>query len=171
MKLPLPAKFALTATVGAMILSGCASISEVPAGTSYDEVVKQFGNPQVSCPEPDGRTRMIWSQEPLGEQVWVTTVGSDRRVGTFEQVMSPNMFDQLNEGTWDAAKVRCAFGPPAQMQSFPDNPGRVVWEYRFMGGADNEFMMLFVSFDRATNQMVNYSTGPDPQMNLLMGGQ
>ncbi|AWB34120.1 hypothetical protein [Orrella marina] len=164
-------RYSLTAIAGALIMSGCASISEVPAGTSYDEVVKEFGNPAVSCPLPDGRTRMIWSQEPLGEQVWATTVGSDRRISSFEQVMAPNMFDQLNEGSWDAAKVRCAYGPPAQIQSFPDSPGRIVWEYRFMGGADNEFMMLFISFDRATNQVVNYSIGPDPEMNLLAGSQ
>lgn len=171
MKHPICSLTRLSALAAAFTLGGCASLSSVPAGTSYEEVVKQFGNPQVTCPLPDGRSRMIWSQEPAGEQVWVTAVGSDHRVGSFEQVMRPNMFEQLSEGSWNSAKVRCEFGQPAKIQVFPDHPQRVVWEYRYVGGADNDFMMLYVSFDRATNQVVNYSTGPDPDYNRLMFGR
>lgn len=161
----------LATICGTLALTGCASISGVPAGTSYSEVVKEFGNPQATCPLPDGRTRVIWSQQPSGEQVWVTTVGSDQRVGPFQQMMVANMFEPLGQGQWDAAKVRCQYGPPARVQTFPDHPNRVVWEYRFIGGADNQFEMLYVSFDRATHQMINYSTGPDPEYNLLMNGR
>ena len=171
MKHPLSTLSNLGALAAILGLAGCASLSEVPAGTSYDAVIKEFGNPQVTCPLADGRSRMIWSQEPSGEQVWVTTVGSDHRVGTFEQVMRPNMFDQLNQGSWDSAKVRCEYGQPAKIQVFPDHPERIVWEYRFVGGVDNDFMMLYVSFDRSTNKMVNYSTGPDPELNQLIMGR
>jgi len=152
----------------ALTLTGCTSISSIPAGTSYDKVIQEIGLPQVSCPLPDGRTRLIWSQQPMGETVWATTMDSDRRVTEFEQVLAPKYFDKLGQGQWDAAKVRCEFGEPANIQHYPDYPNRVVWEYRFMGGADNEYMMLFVSFDRQTNQMVGYSIGPDPVFNLLM---
>lgn len=159
------------ALLAALVLGGCASVSQYPPGTPYEEVVKGLGNPQVSCPTADGRTRMIWSQEPMGEQVWVTTVGSDRLIGKFQQVMQPGMFDKLNQGSWTAAQVRCEYGAPAKIQTFPDKPEYLVWEYRFMGGGDDSFMMLYVSFNKATNQMVGYSTGPDPELNLSLMGR
>lgn len=149
---------------------GCASIADVKPGTPYKEVIKEFGNPAVSCPASNGGTRMVWTQEPAGEQAWVTTVGSDKTVGPFTNLMQKGMFDVLRQGEWTAGKVRCEFGPPANMEVYGDNQNQVVWQYRYYG-TDSTYMMLFITFDRATNQMVSYSTGPDPSRNLsVIGG-
>lgn len=153
------------------VLAGCASVASVPAGTPYKQVVAQFGNPAVSCPASNGGTRMIWTQEPAGEQAWVTTVGSDKLIGPFTQVMQKPDFSILRQGEWTSGKVRCQFGPPANMETYGDNQNQVVWQYRYLG-VDAAYMMLFVTFDRATNQMVSYSTGPDPSRNLsILGGR
>lgn len=155
----------------AAALAGCGSVANVKPGTPYTDVVKQFGNPAASCPEPSGGTRMVWTQEPAGEQAWATTVGADKLVGPFSQVLTKTAFDQLNQGQWTAGSVRCAFGPPATMKVFPDNPNQVVWEYHYLGTGE-EYDMLYVTFDRATNNMVGYSTGMDPDRNpLIMGGR
>jgi hypothetical protein len=157
-------------TVSAVV-AGCASVASVPAGTPYLQVVEKFGNPAVSCPAANGGTRMIWTQEPAGEQVWATTVGSDKLTGPFTQLMQKPEFSVLREGEWTAGKVRCEFGPPANMEVYGDNQNQIVWQYRYQG-VDASYMMLFVTFDRATNQMVNYSTGPDPSRNLsVIGGR
>lgn len=158
---------ALTSAIA--VLAGCASVASVPAGTPYKKVVEQFGNPAVSCPAANGGTRMIWTQEPAGEQAWATTVGSDKLVGQFTQVMQKPDFSILQQGEWTAGKVRCQFGPPANMETYGDNQNQVVWQYRYLG-VDAAYMMLFVTFDRATNQMVSYSTGPDPSRNLIILG-
>lgn len=161
--------FPLTAAATALFLAGCASVADVKPGTPYQDVVKQFGNPDTSCPEASGGTRMVWTQEPAGEQAWATTVGADKLVGPFTQVLNKAAFDQLNQGQWTAGSVRCAFGPPATMKVFPDNTNQVVWEYHYLGTGEG-YDMLYVTFDRATNKMVSYSTGMDPDRNpLLMG--
>lgn len=162
--------FRLTALAGSVALAGCASVANVPPGTPYMDVAKQFGNPAVSCQQSNGSTRMIWSEEPSGEQAWATSVGANKLVGPFTQVLQPGVFDKLQSGTWTSAQVRCEFGPPAKAQRFPDKPGRITWEYRYMG-AGAEYDMLYITFDEATNNMTGYSTGPDPELNpQVIGG-
>lgn len=160
-----------TSTAAAVsLLAGCASVADVKPGTPYKQVVDQFGNPAVSCPESGGGTRMIWTQEPSGEQAWATNVGANKLVGPFSQVLTKSAFEQLNQGQWTAGTVRCAFGPPATMKVFPDNQNQIVWEYHYLGSGVN-YDMLYVTFDRATNNMVSYTTSMDPDRNpLLMGG-
>jgi hypothetical protein len=167
----LPVKPLITLCLAA-VLAGCASIANVPAGTPYKEVVKQFGNPAVSCPAPNGGTRMVWSQEPSGEEAWSTVVGSNKLTTPFQQMLRKGMFTQISQGTWTAGQIRCAFGPPAKTQVFPDKPNQIVWEYRYMGdGNDEDFMMLYISLDIASNSVVGYSTGPDPELNPeVIGG-
>lgn len=146
-------------------LAGCTAVNTVPPGTPYKDVISQFGNPAVSCPAANGGTRMIWTQEPSGEQAWATTVGSDKRIGPFTQVLTRETFQKLTQGNWSAGQVRCEFGPPAQTQVFSDSPNQITWEYRYIGEGTGSYMMLFIAFDRATNRMVGFSTGPDPQLN------
>jgi len=169
--LPPTAKLWATLSLAA-VLSGCASIGSVPAGTPYKEVTKQFGNPTVSCPAPNGGTRMIWSQEPSGEEAWSTVIGSDKLTTPFQQMLRKGMFRQISQGSWSAGQIRCEFGPPAKTQIFPDKPSQIVWEYRYMGdGGDEDFMMLYISLDITSNLVVGYSTGPDPELNPeVIGG-
>lgn len=160
-----------TFLLATIALAGCGSVANVKPGTPYQDVVKQYGTPDASCPEPGGGTRMVWTQEPAGEQAWATTVGADKLVGPFTQVLTKAAFDQLNQGQWTAGSVRCAFGPPATMKVFPDNTNQIVWEYHYLGQTQ-EYDMLYVTFDRATNNMVGYTTSMDPDRNpLLMGGR
>jgi len=85
-------------------------------------------------------------------------------------VLTKTAFEQFDQGQWTAGDVRCALGPPAEMKVFPDNTEQVVWEYHFLTG-DQEYDMLYVTFDRATNNMVGYSTSLDPtRSTLLLGG-
>jgi hypothetical protein len=172
----MPAKSKLLRTASlvtaAATLVGCASIADVPPGTPYTKVVKEFGNPNASCPEPGGGTRMVWSQEPAGEQAWATTVGADKLTGPFTQVLNNSAFEQLNQGQWTAGMVRCAFGPPARAYVFGDNPNQIAWEYHYETSSDNDdFYVLYVTFDRATNKVIGYSTAMDPNRNYLIIGQ
>ena len=160
----------LTALAGVFALVGCASIADVKPGTSYDDVVKQFGNPNVSCPENSG-TRAVWTEQPWGETAWALSVSQDKRISSVTQILNNESFNTLQEGQWDTHAMKCYFGPPAKTQIFPSNPDQVVWEYRFLG-VNQDYDMLFATFDRHTNQLVKYSIGMDPELNLtLVGGR
>jgi hypothetical protein len=157
--------FRCGALLSAFALVGCASVADVKPGTSYGDVTKQFGKPSVSCAEPGGGTRAVWTEQPSGEYAWAIVVGSDDVVSSVTQVMNREAFAVLNQGQWDMHAVKCHFGPPAQVQSFQESVNDVVWEYRFF---ESDYEMLYVYFDRGNNQVTKFNTGPDPDLNVSL---
>ena len=170
MRIPLK-PLTLTGVIASVaLLTACASVGNVKPGTSYESLLAQYGKPSVICPAKDGSTRLVWSEGGAGEQAWAVTVDKEQQVANVTQLMHESAFDVLKQGQWDTHDVRCQFGTPAMVRSYGDNKNDIVWQYRFYGPA-GEYDMLFVTFDRTTNQMVSYSTGPDPELNLtLLGG-
>lgn len=167
----MPTKFKLGLSAACLLtLAGCAQITSVPPGTSLKVVEKQFGNPAVTCDGPNGTLRAVWSQMPDGELAWATTVDAKDKVGTFTQIMSVKAFDVLKTGTWSSSQVRCEFGPPAAVRTFPNKPNQSVWEYRFLDETSN-YMMIFVNFETATNTVLSFSVGPDPELNVHFNGK
>lgn len=162
----------ITAGIAATLLTaGCASVGNVKPGTSYSELIKQYGKPKVICPTGDGGNRLVWSEGNAGEQAYAVVVDSQQRVASVTQLMQKPAFDVLDQGQWNTHDVRCQFGLPAMVRTYGDSKGEMVWQYRFYGPADG-YDMLFVTFDRATGEMVNYSTGQDPELNIsLLGGR
>ncbi|HEY7803779.1 MAG TPA: hypothetical protein VIC30_05025 [Orrella sp.] len=153
----------------ALIVTGCASVGSVKPGTTYNSLIEQYGTPAVICPASDGTTRLVWSEGNAGEQAYAVTVDNQQRVSSVTQLMQQPAFDVLKQGQWNTHDVRCQFGLPALVRSYGDTKSDMVWQYRFYGPG-GEYDMLFVTFDRASGQMVSFSTGPDPELNLTMLG-
>lgn len=153
----------------AFALAGCASVGHVKPGTSYQTLLEQYGKPSVICPSSDGGTRLVWSEGGAGEQAWAVTVDQQQRVTSVKALMQKADFAVLGQGQWNTHDVKCQFGLPAMVRTYGDSKNDADWQYRFYGET-GEYDMLFVTFDRATGQMTNYSTGPDPQLNLTMLG-
>lgn len=162
-------KFSL-ASIGLLTLAGCAQMTSIPAGTPLTQVEKEFGKASVTCQGPNGTTRAIWSQAPDGEMAWATTVDASNKVSTFNQLMSLTSFDKLGQGTWTSSQVRCEYGPPSAVHIFPEKPNQSVWEYRYLGEANN-YMIMYVYFDTSTNTVVRYQKGPDPEFNIHVIGK
>ncbi|MFO7747292.1 MAG: hypothetical protein R6V42_05735 [Orrella sp.] len=159
------------ALAGLLTLVGCASFSDVKPGTPLSSVVSQHGEPAVTCAGADGTKRVVWTEEPSGEQAWAATVDANGQVTGFAQVLTEDNFKVLNQGSWDTTKLRCQFGPPANVRQFSDHPDHEVWEYHYLGQADGSFMMLSVTVQKGSDKVLGYSTGPDPTLNpLVMGG-
>jgi len=151
-------------------LVGCGAMSEVTPGTPLQQVISQYGKPAVTCRNADGTERVVWTQEPAGEQAWAAEVDANGNVSAFTQVLAASEFEVLNEGSWDAKKVNCYFGPPSKIKTYPDEPNQTVWLYQYTGSGTGGYMMLYVTIDKATNRVVGYSTGPNPELNPLIMG-
>lgn len=158
------------ALVGLIALAGCGSFANVAPGTSLSSVVSQHGQPAVTCAGPNGSKRVVWTEEPSGEQAWAATVDSNNRVSGFTQVLTRENFRVLDQGSWDATKLKCQFGPPANVRQFPDHPDHEVLEYHYIGAGTGGFMMLSVTIEKGNDQVLGYSTGPDPTLNPLVMG-
>jgi len=150
------------ALLSTIALVGCAPMTSVNPGTSLADVISKYGKPQVVCPIQDGANRMVWSQQPMGEYAWATTVSKDGKVGSFEQVLTDRGFQRLSNGTWTPTMVQCQFGPPANISQFGAGGGdQVVWEYRYK--QDSEwFSLMYVYMGRDGSQVTRFSPGPDP---------
>ncbi|UOD51005.1 hypothetical protein [Orrella daihaiensis] len=160
----------ISTAVAALTLAGCASVADLKPGTPYNEALKLYGKPSVTCSEPNGTHRVVWTQQPSGEFAWAVVFDKNENAISVTQVLTKESFNVLNQGQWNTQSIRCQFGQPAMVRTFADRPNHMVWEYRFYGQSE-EYDMLFVTFDRSTNQMVGYTTGPDPEYNLLLLGR
>lgn len=156
--------------LGLIALAGCGTMTQVAPGTPLQTVISQYGQPTVSCPNPNGGQRVVWSQEPSGVYVWRADVDANGTVSGFTQVLAAKEFEVLNQGTWDTERVKCHFGPPSQTKTYPNNPDQLVWLYQYMGDQPSGFMLLYVTINKATNRVLKYATAPNPELNPLLAG-
>jgi len=104
----------------------------------------------------------VWSQQPFGQFAWATEVSEQGNVSTITQILDDQVFQQLAEGVWTPDRVRCAFGPPAEIRGVGlPSVHKTVWSYRYKQyGAWN--MLMDVFFDPKTELVVGHSPAPDP---------
>jgi hypothetical protein len=151
-------------------LVGCGSMDKIAPGTPLQSVVSQYGQPSVECQNPNGTKRVVWTQEPAGEEAWAANVDASGGVSEFTQVLTADQFTVLNQGSWTAERVKCHFGPPAEVVTYRGNSNQAVWQYQYMGGGTDGFMMLYVTINKASNRVAGYSTGMNPNLNPLIIG-
>lgn len=145
-----------------LLAAGCTTIEErLPPGSSLGEVRASMGTPAVTCALPDGGERLVWSGQPSLQASWATNVAADGTTSGVEQVLTDASFNRLREGTWGMEDVRCAFGPPAIIDSV-GVPGRLqrVWSYAYKQDTVWNSLM-FVFFDDA-GYVTRFHPGPDP---------
>ena len=155
---------------GTFLLTGCAPITSVQPGTPAKDVVSKYGKPKVVCPQSDGSTRLVWTSQPAGEAAWATKMTIDKRVSGFQQVLNNAHFDVLNSGTWTAEMVRCEFGPPAEVESYPSGRNRgTVWSYHYMSPS-GLFKLFNVNFGEDGQTVRSFDTDVDPERDPSMFG-
>lgn len=167
---PLRASIKILSLAGLITLAGCGSMGKITPGTPLQSVVSQYGQPSVECNNPDGTKRVVWTEEPAGEQAWAANVDANGGVSAFTQVLTAEQFTVLNQGSWDTERVNCHFGPPAKIKTYPNNPNQFVWQYQYIGSGTGGFMLLSIDINKASNRVAGYATGMNPELNPLIAG-
>lgn len=149
------------ATGAALVLSACGSMRDIPPGTPLADVQARYGAPTVDCPQSDGTRTLVWSGQPMGQYAWSGTVDAAGRLGGVEQILTDAAFRRVEAGVWDADRLRCTFGPPAEIAAVGlPSVRQTVWSYRYReAGAWNSLMHIYLSPDGVVQQM---HPGPDP---------
>lgn len=142
------------------MLGACTTLSEMPVGTPLQELQHQFGPPSVACPA-DAPVRFVWSQQPMGQYAWGVDVNAQYELTQATQVLTDKEFDLLTEGDWNQERVRCHFGPPAEVDRTPYQGVRMlVWSYRYkQSGAWDSMMYVYFGDDGLVK---HHHPGPDP---------
>ncbi|ANY17313.1 hypothetical protein [Bordetella pseudohinzii] len=153
---------ALAVGAAVAVLAACAPMTQVPPGSPYASVVSQYGQPNFSCQLPDGRQRVIWTQQPMGQYAWGTNLTADGRIEQLEALLTDAHFKRLGEGVWSAERVRCEFGPPAEIRETGlPSVRQVVWAYRYRESSVWNSLM-YVYMGRDGQQVTRFHPGPDP---------
>ncbi|GAA5236386.1 outer membrane protein assembly factor BamE [Verticiella sediminum] len=157
-----PLSFASCALAAAAVLAGCTTLEQrLPPGTATDAVVAAMGKPSLSCPLPDGGQRLVWSGQPFRQASWAADAGPDGRTTGVQQVLTDAGFAQLRTGEWNRDRVRCTFGPPAQIGAVGSfGHPQEVWSYAYKQDTVWNSLM-HVHFDDA-GYVTRVYPGPDP---------
>lgn len=156
------AKSAWAALLLSAVLAACASPTTIPPGTPLAQAEATLGRPNYTCQLEDGRQRVIWSRQPLGQFAWGTNVNTDGSITGIEALLTDKNFRKLGQGDWTPEQVQCEFGPPAEKGGvgLPSNL-QIVWSYRYQqDGVWNS--MMHVYFGRDGKRVTRFHPGPDP---------
>lgn len=115
-----------------LVLSGCALMPErLAPGTPRADIVQRLGAPTGEYPLPDG-TRLQYSRQPAGQQVYNLDLDAQGRLRRVEQVLDIHwMQKNIAIDRWQRDDVLRAMGRPARVEQVARFDGD-IWTYRFL---------------------------------------
>lgn len=116
-----------------VVLGGCASFSgsSLVAGKSTAaEAEALMGPPAQTVSLPNGDTALYFSRQPMGQAMFVVTVGADRVMKSIEQRLVEENIAKIVPGAWTKKEVGELFGPPGQ-SGLLRRQQREWWEYKY----------------------------------------
>lgn len=121
----------LIATVLALVLTACSSMPETVAlGTSGADIEQRLGKPTAVHALPDG-TRLQYSRQPHGQQVFNLDLDAQGRLARMDQVLDVEWLQRIEVDRWTREDVLRQFGRPAVVERVARFDG-VVWTYRYL---------------------------------------
>lgn len=121
----------LTASLLALGLAGCMVPQWQKPGMPQAEVEEGMGKPTLVVPLPEGGQRLIYSQQPAGQQVYHMDFDARHKLVRVEQVLDTAHFFALRNGVDTRDDVYRMFGPPAKVERVYSFKGD-IWTYRFL---------------------------------------
>lgn len=160
---PIRLAYRAAAAAAMLLLGGCVTLmDELDAGTPVAEIRQRYGDPTLECPLPEGGKRFIWSRQPLGQYAWGVDEGADGKTGEVRPLLTDANFARLSAGYWPAERVRCEFGPPANVREIGMSAVRQkVWDYRYKDRAGQPSIMS-VFMGPQGDVVRRHESGPDP---------
>lgn len=136
-----------------LLAGGCATqLSEtVRPGTPREQVLQAWGTPTASYSMPSG-TRLQYSRQPFGRQVYNIDLDAAGRVAAFSQALQPASLDRVPvDGSWTTEDVLREFGPPQQISRVGDFDGD-VWTYRWAELNNPRFFHIYLDRKRTVRR-------------------
>jgi hypothetical protein len=114
-----------------VFLAGCSLMPErVPLGVTRTEIESLLGQPTGVHALADG-TRLQYSRQPAGQQVYNLDLGADGRLRQTEQVMDGGWLQRIEVDRWTRETALVHLGRPALIERVARWEGD-IWTYRFL---------------------------------------
>lgn len=144
--MPFPRRriLASLAALLALLAAGCAQLEQaVRPGTPREQVLQAWGPPTATYPLASG-TRLQYSRQPMGRQVYNIDLDAAGRVAAFTQALQPSVLERVPvDGRWTADDVRREFGLPQEISRVGDFRGD-VWTYRYLDLNNPRFFHVYL---------------------------
>ncbi len=121
----------LLALCAAFLLAACNHPYWVKDGETYQQVINQLGAPDSEMKLPDGSTRLVYSQEPMGPEVWALIFSPDGTLIKKEQILYTKYFAEHIKAGMTEADIYQLFGRPCEMRNYPLSQTH-DWMYRYV---------------------------------------
>ncbi len=122
---------ALATTTLALVLMACGSMPETVAlGTTRADIEQRLGAPTAVLALPDG-TRLQYSRQPSGQQVFNLDLDTQGRLLRVDQVLDTAWLQRIEVDRWTQEDVLRQFGKPAVVERVARFEGG-VWTYRYL---------------------------------------
>jgi hypothetical protein len=102
----------------------------VPLGVTRTEIESLLGQPTGVHALADG-TRLQYSRQPAGQQVYNLDLGGDGRLRQLEQVMDGGWLQRIEVDRWTRETALMNLGRPALIERVASWNGD-IWTYRFL---------------------------------------
>lgn len=153
-------KLAAAALLSAAMLAGCAHPDFVKMDTHYDTVVEQLGAPSAVQVRADGTVRALYSQQPMGQEVYELIFDKGGKLVSKENILKEAYFDRIEPKTMRSADILAMYGEPCEKWTYK-NLGEHTFMYRYQDQAGFP-MALWVDFDLETDEVLRHVISIDP---------
>jgi len=153
------------ALCAASSLTGCAGplFRQAPGlGDPVATVTAKMGQPTAIYPLPEGQM-FEYATGPMGQFTWMARIGADRRLLSYEQVLTGEKFATIKVDKATKEEVLRTIGRPAERSRVAQHDYE-VWSYRYReAGVWNSLMHVHFDASGVVRQMLN---GPDPMFEV-----
>ena len=142
------------------LLASCALMPErVPLGATRSEIEQRLGSPTGVYALADG-TRLQYSRQPAGQQVYNLDLDAGGRLRQTEQVMESAWLERIPLDQWTQQDALLNLGRPAIVERVASFDG-VLWTYRFREMSTPRFVHLYLDAAGLVRR-VSFSDEPLP---------
>lgn len=126
----------LASTGIALVLAGCAAAPTMVElrdvrGISGHTLQARLGEPTDKVQLPDGRSRWLYSGQPLGLFVYAADFDTHGALVDYRQMLTLAELHQARPGEWTKQDVEARFGKPRMPIQYYALQKSEVWSYRF----------------------------------------
>ncbi len=131
------------ACAAALALSACASLTPVQTaqkmiGQPESAVRQTFGAPTETYQLAGGTHRWIYSNQPLGHEVYAADFDASGKLTNYRQMLTEKEIYEARPGVWTKRDVLERFGTPREPTQYYRLMKREAWSYRMLHGGYQE---------------------------------
>ena len=152
----------LSALLG-LIACDSQRIAELEEGVATEsDVLAKFGEPEKIWDAPNGGRTFEYSRQPQGHKNYFITIGTDGKMSSLRQVLTPENFTKVQPGMM-MEDVRKMLGKPMKVTPY-ELKKEIHYDWRWMDGTNTSDSKIFTVVFNGDLRVVSSGSVRDPSL-------